>query len=212
MANNKTRYYNHKMLNDRTIDELIGITKGITADGIVNKDEATFLLKWMQKNAAYSKEKIINTLYSRIREMLSDNILNQAEQKELLDILRSISGETCPDDQLQATAASFPLNNPPPEVIIKNKFFCMTGKFAYGPRRICEAAIKEKGGKVKGNVSNWVDYLVIGSLCSDQWAHTSFGRKIEDALLLQRPERERPYGEKIAVIHEDHWAKYMFQK
>jgi hypothetical protein len=204
-------HFNKRILNDRTIDELIGIAKGIVADGAVNKEETVFLLSWMERNARYSNDRIVNLLYSRIQNMLADNILDPSEQEELFQILKSITGEQCPANVVESTVATFPLNIPPPDINIKGSYFCLTGKFAYGPRRICEAAIIERGGNIKSNISDWVDYLVIGSLCSDQWAHTTYGRKIEQAMLLQNPESERCHGDKIAIIHEDHWSKYMFQ-
>ena len=57
--------------------------------------------------------------------MLNDNNLDSNEQEELLDILRSITGEQLPDSVAEATAASFPLNTPQPPVIIKEKYFCL---------------------------------------------------------------------------------------
>lgn len=203
--------YNSYFLNDRTIDELIGVTKGIVADGSVNIMEAEFLLSWMERNAKYSQDRVVNMLYSRIKDMLSDNVLDSKEREELFQILKSITGEQCPAEVVEATSATFPINDPPPPVTIENKYFCLTGKFAYGPRRICEEAIIERGGLIKSHVTNWVDYLVIGSLCSEQWIHTTYGRKIEAAMILRDdPDRERPYGEKIAIIHEDYWARAAF--
>jgi hypothetical protein len=203
--------YNAYMLEDRTINELIGLAKGIAADGLINKDEGLFLLGWLQRNAKYAENTIINILFSRVKVMLQDNVLDHEEQEELLQLLRSISGDQGQVHRQEATAASFPLDNPPPPIIIENKCFCLTGTFAYGPRKICEEAIIEKWGLVKTTISNWVDYLVIGNLCSEQWIHTTYGRKIEKAMQLRDdPSKIRPYGERIAIIHEDHWANHIF--
>lgn len=138
--------YNSVMLNDRTVDELIGISKGITADGVVNQHEAL--------------------------------------------------------------SATFSLTIPPPPVIFKGACFCLTGKFAYGPRKVCEAEVVQRGGITKSDVSNLVDYLVIGNFCSDQWRHTTYGRKIE-AAIISLEQMKRQVGEQIAIIHEDHWAQYL---
>jgi NAD-dependent DNA ligase len=195
------RLYNCKRLNDRTIDELIGLAKGITADGNVNQAEAEFNLHWMTKNTAYCQDKIVNMLYARIRDMLSDKYLDRDEQQELLLLLKSISGDQCPAEFVEATTACFPLTKPAPSINFNGETFCLTGKFAYGPRRVCQEVIMERGGLIKSGISSQVDFLVIGSLCSSDWIHTTYGRKIETAM--------NNYAN-IAIVHEDHWAKHAF--
>ncbi len=199
---------NMPMLNDRTIDELTGIAKGVVADGLVNQQEAVFLLDWLKRNAKYARDRIVVTLLGRIEEMLSDGILDNEEKKELFEILKSITGEQIPAETVELLSATFPLDKPAPPIIFEGKHFCFTGKFAYGPRKICEQAITERGGNMKTSISDWVDYLIIGNFSSEQWQHTTYGRKIEAAMLF-RDQRKRTYGNQIAIIHEDHWAKYL---
>lgn len=203
------QYFNQKRLNDRTVNELIGISRGVIADGEVVQAEAEFLFSWMENNARYHEDKIINALYIRIREMLADNHLDQDEQKELLETLREITGETCPADQSKNTATTFPLDKPQPSVIFQDHFFCLTGKFAYAPRKVCEQAVTDVGGQCHKNPTTNTHYLVIGTLCSRDWAHSSYGRKIERAMEI----REAPYTRRnknkprIAILHEDYWIK-----
>lgn len=205
--------YNARRVNDRTIDELIGVVKGVAADGKVNLLEAQFLLSWMTRNAKYSSDKIVNLLYSRIKEMLADNILDLDEQKELMEILRDISGEHCPADQAEVTAATFPLNKPTPVLDIPQSTFCFTGKFAYGPRKECEKVITNLGGIVKNTISHFTDYLVIGTLSSSEWIHTSYGRKIEKAMdLRDNPPFQRRGKPPVRIIHEDLWANYALRQ
>lgn len=205
------RLYNQKHLNDRTIDELIGLAKGITADGRVNQREAEFLLGWLTKNKAYSSDRIINRLYSRILTMLEDDVLDLEEQQELFEALQSISGKQGPADQQDTTAATFPLNQPAPVVDFPGASFCLTGKFAYAKRTVCEQVIHERGGTTHKTVIQDTDYLVIGSLCSSEWIHTSYGRKIEKAMAFQENKPAKRRGKpSIIIIHEDHWAKFAF--
>ena len=42
--------YNRKNIEDRQMDTLIGISKGINANGIVDLDEAKFLQTWLAQN------------------------------------------------------------------------------------------------------------------------------------------------------------------
>ena len=81
----------------------------------------------------------------------------------------------------------------------------MTGKFAYGPRTLCQEVVIDRGGAAAKAVSGKVDYLVVGTFCSSDWLHTSYGLKIQKAAEL------RANGMPIAIISEDHWAQSAFK-
>lgn len=197
------RLYGRKRMNDRAIDELIGMARGIVADSTVNQKEAVFLSSWMEGNVAFCEDRIVNQLYRRIHEMLVDGILDSNEQIELLGILREYTGEsTCA--QPANMASTLPLCNPAPIVEFPTMAFCLTGKFAYGPRRICEEIVIDRGGKVQAGVTMDLDFLVVGTFSSTDWVHTSYGRKIEKAVEY-REKNGRP-----SIIPEDLWARTAF--
>ncbi len=50
-------------------------------------------------------------------------------------------------------------------------------------------------------MSKEVDYLVIGTLASRDWRFSSHGRKIENAIALQKS------GHPIVIINERTWLK-----
>jgi len=83
---------------------------------------------------------------------------------------------------------------------IKNKSFCFTGQFLFGTRNACEDIVIKKKGIVFPRVRSDLDYLVIGSLINQEWAHTSYGRKIEKAVLYKKK------GLPINIISEDQWV------
>lgn len=198
------RFYNRKRLSDRAVDELIGLSKGILADKNINQHEAEFLKSWMEANISFCEDPVVNQLYCRIQEMLIDGILDENEQRELMGILAEFTGESalkCKEN----LSSKFPLCKPAPEVEFPTMTFCLTGKFAYGPRHVCEEIVIERGGKCMSNVTNDVDYLVIGYLASFDWIHTSYGRKIEKAV-----DYRNRYG-LISIISEDHWAETAFK-
>lgn len=197
------RLYGRKRMNDRVIDELIGLSRGIVADSTVNQDEVEFLRSWMEGNVSACEDRIVNQLYRRIHEMLIDGIFNNEEKLELLGILREFTGESTVAVPMNM-AASFPLCRSEPRVEFPTLSFCLTGKFAYGPRRICEEVVMDRGGKVCDYVTMDLDYLVIGTFSSTDWAHTSYGRKIEKAVEY-REKKGRP-----AIISEDLWARTAF--
>lgn len=198
------RRYSAKRLNDRAIDELIGLSRGIIADKSVNQHEAEFLQSWLNINISYCHDPIVNQLFFRIKEMLVDGILDQEERQELHQILAEFTGESTVT-HCNELSTSLPLCSPPPKIEFPTMTFCFTGKFAYGPRKICEEVILERGGKTAGNVSGKVDYLVIGTFCSTDWLHTSYGLKIKKAAEM------RETGFPIGIISEDHWAQSAFK-
>jgi hypothetical protein len=140
------RYFNHSRLNDRKIDELIGLCKGLIADGVVNQAEAEFIQSWLRNNKEVSSKWPANVLYVRINEMLKDDILDQGEQKELFDTLMQLTGGAIIEQKNTDTilSTSLPLTKPNPKVIFKNRNFCFTGKFATGSRKKCESIVLEK--------------------------------------------------------------------
>ncbi len=197
------RLYSRKRLNDRTIDELIGLSRGLIADKNVNKAEAEFLRTWIDNNLAYCNDPVVNQLYCRVNEMLMDNVLDAEEQQELFQILSDFTGEST-IDHCHQLSSSLPLCSPPPTIEFLGRTFCLTGKFAYGPRSVCQDVVIERGGFASGSVTQKIDYLVVGTFCSTDWIHTSYGRKIMKA------SEYREKGIKTSIISEDHWARAAF--
>ena len=69
-------------LDDRDIDELIGLCKGIVCDGVVTVDEAMFLSKWLENNKYLSGQWPVNVLSARMAGILNDNIIDDSEIRE----------------------------------------------------------------------------------------------------------------------------------
>ena len=56
-------------------------------------------------------------------------------------------------------------------------------------------------GTPQDKVTTRLDYLVIGSLGNEDWMHSTFGRKIQQALDFNAK------GRGIAIVSEDAWAQ-----
>lgn len=97
-------------------------------------------------------------------------------------------------------SAASPFEAPEPKITFSGKHFCFTGKFGFGTRKACQAAIEQLGSISDADVSYGTDYLVIGKLGSDKFAKQGYGRKIEWAIVARSE-----YGSP-AIISEDHWA------
>lgn len=191
--------FNKKNIEDRQVDTLIGLSKGLIADGSVNQSEAEFLLTWLIQNQNNSDNPIIDNLLQKVAVMLEDGVLDSDESEELKNILQSISGESSEIGELAKTT-SLPINSPLPKIDFEGSSFLFTGTCAFGTRKDCQAAIESLGGANAKGVTKTLNYLVLGTYVTDSWAHETFGRKIEKAI------EYRDNGLPLIIITEEHWA------
>jgi len=193
------RSRNAGRVQDRLIDELIGISRGVIADGVVDEQEAIFIGQWIENHREIADKWPVNVLYARLTEMLKDGILSEDEQEELLETLRDLTGESS-IFQEPNRSTTLPVDKPAPDIEFEGKTFCLTGKFVFGTTLDCEETIAEMGGEVVPMPSRETDYLVIGELCSPDWVHTTFGRSIEKGVELKEQ------GHPLTILTEEHWV------
>ena len=186
--------YAQSRINNRQMDTLVGLAKGVIADGVVTQEEAEFLLSWLANNR-FTDNIMVDSLLGRIAAMLSDGLLDGEEREELLQVLADFAGEPGAVGEL-LKSTSLPLDKPQPKVVIPYGTFLFTGTCAYGTRRECHEFIEQWGGIIARSVTRDLDYLVIGSYVTKTWIHESYGRKIEKAL-----EYRETYGQP-AIISE----------
>lgn len=190
--------FNRKNIQDRQIDTLIGLSKGVSADGNVNQAEAEFLMTWLIQSRQSTDNPIIINLLERVSAMLEDGVLDREESVELLEILQKISGDTSDIGELAKTS-SLPINDPLPELEFNGSSFLFTGTCAFGTRKQCHEATESRGGIIAKGVNKSLDYLVLGTYVTDSWVHETFGRKIEEAI------EYREKGLPIVILTEEHW-------
>lgn len=185
----------------RQIDELIGLARGLVADGKINEVEAEFLYAWLAANADVVDNPVISILYSRVSTIMADGVADPDECNELFDTLRAfVDNDIAPGEVLKPT--SLPLCRPAPELNFEGRRFCFTGTFNYGQREDCEAAVVDRGGAV-GGIARKTNVLVIGAYVTDAWKHSSFGNKIMQAV------EWREDGFPISIVSEDHWRQFL---
>ena len=202
-------------LESRDISELIGLCKGVLADGVVSYQEAFCILQWLEEHPIVVDAWPASVLYQSLDNMLEDGSLDSDEEKALLDLLVGITGvpvrvevaEVTEDsfvlDSMERTlntSATLPVHEPELGLIFQDKNFVMTGKFVFGLRRECEAAVRERGGNTQKGVTKATNYLVVGEIGSAEWAHSSFGRKIEKAVYM------REAGHDTYIVREQVWV------
>lgn len=187
-------------INDNSLQMLIGICSGISADGKINDDEIHYLQTWLAENRRIASAWPGNVLSSRIMAVLADGVITGEERSHMLETIRSITG-----NYFSETGAALPEAPAFPDVFgnheikIAGSSFCFTGEFFFGLRKACEEAVAKRGGRSVGRVTSSLDYLVVGSRPTPDWKHGSFGLKIERAAALQKRCA-------LKIIREDQWT------
>ncbi len=189
----------HRRIATRNMDELLGMCRMILADGAVEDTEAKFLLDWVESNFQAVQEWPGNVLYQRIISAMVDGKIDPDEESELLDVLHKIVGGPPSLDGPRVSGA-IPFDDPAPTIVFPDRAFVLTGQFVYGTRKVVSAAIEDRGGTIASGCSSKTHYLVIGTFGSEEWLHSTHGRKILKAVELKKK------GKPIAIVAEQHWA------
>lgn len=201
MDEQKLNRVNSDRLQSRQVDELIGLARGLTADGSINPAEIEFLEKWLVTNLSVSQQPLIATLYDRVRDILADGV---ADPEECSDLFATLSAFTASEAELgeASKSTSLPLCQPAPQVAFEGMAYCFTGTFSFGQRKQCEEAVVLRGG-TGGSLTKATNYLVIGAYATESWKHSSFGNKILKAVEM------RGAGLPISIISESHWTTHL---
>ena len=184
---------------ERDISELLGVAKGMLADGRVSDAEAVHLDQWLRSHQEAVQCWPCDQIATRLRHVLADGLISEDERQDLFELMTQLVGGDAGILDGDNAATRLPLDRPPPDVLFADRHFVLTGKFASGTRSACQQRIQRVGGTCDNDVTMRTSYLVIGTFGSRDWIHTSHGRKIEKAIDY------RTRGATIAIIDERHW-------
>lgn len=187
-----------KRVTDREIAELIGFCRGILADGIVTEDESVGLAVWLSSHPAAASGFPGMEISAWVRRVFEDHIPNADELAELRDMLRALTGSQTDDHHSGLLSTTLPLDDPAPKIVFENREFVFTGHFCM-PRKECAERVTYRRGIFWNDVREKTNYLVIGTVASEAWSSSAFGRKIEAAEKMKRS------GHPIAIVSERHW-------
>jgi hypothetical protein len=192
--------FNASRRTERDLSELLGLAKGLMADGHLSSDEAALIRTWVLNHPDASARWPVNKLAERLERAYADGRASEEERLDLAELLNALVGGTAGVIVGEDAATELPLDDPRPTFTWQNSLFVFTGKFAFGTRADCERQITNLGGSCSSTITKKTRYLVIGTFGSRDWAQTSYGRKIEKAVAY------RSEGVPLAVVGEDHWA------
>jgi hypothetical protein len=195
--------FNRARRAERDLSELLGLAKGLLADGEVTKEEADLLDHWVRSHPAASEQWPVNRLAARLQHAYADGHVDDEERRDLAEILSALVGGTAGLILGEDAATALPIDTPPPLINWPGSIFVFTGKFAYGTRSECERLAVARGSTCERNVTKNTHYLVIGTFGSRDWIHTSFGRKIEKAVGY------RAAGSPLRILAEEYWSSVL---
>jgi len=191
--------FNARRRTERDLSEMLGLAKGMLADGVINTEEARYLHDWGANHPDALVQWPLSLIFSRLQQFVADGRIDDDERLELKEILASLVGGTASLMLGYEAATTLPLDNPPPLVLFDQEVYVFTGRFAYGPRRTCEMEAITRGAAVAEDVTQNTTFLVIGSFGNQDWAQSNYGRKIQKAVKL------RDSGFALRIVGEDHW-------
>lgn len=196
------KYIHEKRLIDRDIDQLLGVCEFALQDGMIDQEEAEQILTWLNNHTTCLDTWPASVLYERLVKCLKDGLLDDDEERDLLDLVMSIAR---PPIQENHQPSSLPIESDLEFIEFEGTTFCFTGVFDFGTREQCISATLAYGGKSASGISKKVDYLVIGNVGSEFWKHTTFGNKIKKAIELKES------GAKIQIVPETLWKSQLQQ-
>ena len=184
---------------NQSMAALIGITQGILGDGILTDAEIRFLEQWISNNETIQHIWPADIVFSKLKWALDDGVITEEERTHLIEVLQKFVGGDVEHftEKGRVTELAF---DEVDSLSFEGKRFCLTGDFVFAPRAGCHEAIEQRGGLIEKGVTKKLNYLVIGSIGSDEWKHGSFGRKIEKAA------EYRSKGIPLLIVSEDIWA------
>lgn len=185
---------------EQGLAEMVGLVRGVIADGDVSSEEAERLSDWAKENPEIATRYPANLLARRLERIFMDGRADRRERQRLASMLSQLAENPTGFGGGYPLATDLPLTVPPPEVVFEGQTFVFGGELAYGPLHACEREVRERGGICERSVNRRTDYLVIGAIAASDWSQSGFGGLIDE--VVQYGERGVP----IAIIGEEHWA------
>lgn len=181
---------------------LEGLCKGMLANHQLNDAEIKYLRWFLSVNGALKNNYPGKALYSLIEDILADGVITEDERELLKQALISFTGCDLASGIVDGLSTQLPVDNID-TIDFAGATVCLTGEFIYGKRSLCEAELRLKGANVISNITQKLDYLIIGTLSSRDWRYKAHGRKIEKAVSY-RDEKGIP----LKIISEEQWKNF----
>lgn len=190
------------------IQRLHGILAGVAADGRILSEELIGLRCWLEQHDHLKRCWPYDEIESLISDVLKDGRIDVNEHETLLRFFAEFtpSGDhrsvDIPENWGKSTIQG--ICAVCPEIEFRANVFCFTGSSTRKTRLEIATLIEAAQGRFSKNVTQTVNYLVIGAAGNPCWAFSCYGRKVEQAVQLRKS------GHPIVLVHEfDFWDAAM---
>ena len=199
---------------DIAVRELHGFLHGVAIDGYVSKTEIEQCRKWLDKYELFLNQWPLDAVASLADNILKDGKVTEDEQRTFLSFCQAFSEIPIDSPEIhdsyieELMSVSAPILVPftrlcdrEHAIRFKGSTFCFTGPAKTGARKQLHAMVSALGGIPANSVIRDLDYLVIGAQSSPCWAFSTYGRKIEAVIDLQKR------GGHTRMLHEDDFIR-----
>jgi len=182
------------------LQRLHAILGGIVADLKVSEAELRGLSDWMEDHDHLRSCWPFDEIGSLLTAILKDGKIDDREHAMLLSFFSEFvalcDGRTITSALMTHGVAIGGLCAVDPEITFAERAFCFTGASSRYSRKEIAGIVTELGGRMLDNVSNKLNYLVIGAEGNPCWAYACYGRKVEKAVELRKA------GARVLIVHE----------
>ena len=123
--------FNRARRTERDLCELLGLARGLLADGSISDAEAALLRDWVGRHPDAIEHWAVRTIHDRLAQHFKDGVIDEVERADLKRLLdQLVSGElsaVCDTD----AATTLPLDQPPPTIEWVDMTYVFTGQFAF---------------------------------------------------------------------------------
>ena len=189
------RAFNRKRVQERTIDEFVGICKGLLADERLSGKDVDFLRGWMFHNKSFFALGFERELYNKVMSALEESG-TVADMDVLYKTLADVYGGKTDGFLAHSLSTKIPFTTPVP-AIMPGMSLCFTGKMSYGPRKICIAMSEARGFICTDEIVTDLECLVIGKIGRQTYFWTQRRndghRVVEDTYLWSAAIKKGPF-------------------
>jgi NAD-dependent DNA ligase len=188
---------------NKAMELLMGMVTGMVADQQLHDMEIRFLNTWLTEHQEVTTVWPGCVIAESVKEVLADGIITDEERTHLLQTLQAMAvTDFSSTGSSTAEVMQLPIKDES-DVDVRERHICLTGEFQFGTRSKCEQLTHAAGGLTVNTVTRKVAYLVVGTNVSPNWLHTSYGRKIQQAVTMQQD------GHPICIISERRWLEVL---
>lgn len=181
-------------------NRLIGFIRGVLADNHLNDAEIEALAKYI-----HDSDSIVFRNAQRIIDGIKDfkQIDEQTRTALNKELTAIIGGSIHEHGVIDGMTVGIEFDTLPDEFTLEGKRVVLTGSFYSMSRKQIGALIEKQGARLDKSVNRQIDMLVVGGMASKDWAFSSFGRKIEEALAVKQ------YGIPLLIVDEKQMAEWL---